>query len=73
MKDLLTMLNRLHEALPLVKRIWEFGVVSQSEVHAAFAEDMRRREKLLYMIEGKSEDELSVLCVRRKPVDHVEE
>ncbi|KAM5537059.1 hypothetical protein V8D89_009205 [Ganoderma adspersum] len=72
-KDLLTILNRLHDALPLVKGIWEFGVTSQSEVHAAFAEDMRHRDKLLRVAEGKSEDELNNLSVRHEPVGGVEE
>ena len=72
-KDLLTILNRLHDTLPLVKGIWEFGVGSQSAVDAAFTEDMMHREELLRMAEGKSEEELNTLVVQRESVSTVEE
>ncbi len=72
-RDLLEILDKVHDALPRTKAIWEFGVASQSEVRAAFEADMQCREELLRAAEGKSEDELSRMTIRRETVKALQE
>ncbi|KAI1797526.1 hypothetical protein LXA43DRAFT_1056655 [Ganoderma leucocontextum] len=62
---LLMILNKLHDAIPRMKPIWEFSADARSGVHDALEADMKSRGELLRMAEGKTEDELSGMVIRR--------
>ncbi|KAI1798214.1 hypothetical protein LXA43DRAFT_1107045 [Ganoderma leucocontextum] len=65
MDYLLTILNRLHDAIPRMKQIWEVTVDPDASVCEALAADMKHREEFLRMAEGRSEDELSCMIAKR--------
>ncbi|TBU64671.1 hypothetical protein BD310DRAFT_806101 [Dichomitus squalens] len=62
---LLMILDKLNDAIPRMKPIWEYGADAQYGAHAAFATDLKFREKLSRAAEGVSEEERGRMCMRR--------
>ncbi|KAM5532752.1 hypothetical protein V8D89_013549 [Ganoderma adspersum] len=61
---LLMIVNKLHDAIPRMKPIWEFSADAKSGAHAALATTMKVREELLRVTEGKTDEELSHMVMK---------
>ena len=61
---LLMIVNKLQDAIPRMKPIWEFSADAKSGAHAALTTTMKFREELLRMIEGRTDEELSRMVMK---------
>ncbi len=64
MSYLLMIVNKLHDAIPRMKPIWEFSADAKSGVHTALRATMKIREELLRMAEGRTDDELGRMVMK---------
>lgn len=61
---LFMIVNKLHDAIPRMKPIWEFSADAKSGAHAALAATMKVRDELLRVAEGRTEEELSRMVMK---------